>query len=709
MHPFEVEIVHLRGGGVSVLIEIRVGDTPRVVHWGADLGEGVEASTAVLARRALANSAPAVDSGPGLIPQESTGFLGHPAVTGSRSGLEWSPRFVLADLERSPDAVVLTCVDELARLRISTSLAVASSGIVTVSHTITNESAEPYALEELAVILPAPLAASEVLDMAGRWSFERQPQRVRLETGTWLRELKHGRTGFDAPLVFALSTPRTTNRSGEIWAIHFAWSGNSRIWAERTAAGDQSLGAAELLGPGGELLGSGESYSTPTLFASWSSNGLDGVAARFHRHIRARAHHPRSPRPVTFNTWEAVYFDQGEEALISLAEAAAAFGVERFVLDDGWFKGRRDDSRGLGDWSVDSAIWPDGLDALADRVVELGMQFGIWVEPEMVNPDSDLFRSHPEWILHVPGRGRPLLWRNQYVLDLSRAEVRSYLFASLDRLLGSLPVSFLKWDHNRDVIDAGSEGGRHAVHSTTLGVYQLLDELRIRHPTVEIESCSSGGGRVDLAILERTDRVWASDSNDALDRHAIQRWTAMLLPPELVGSHIGPPTAHTTGRTHDLGFRVSAAMFGSLGIEWDIARASANETRGLTEAIEFYKRFRSLIHSGELVHADLPDPSASLEGVVAQDGTEALYRFSQLTSAPRAVPSPIRLPGVRDELTYRLKGIQLPGHSSPAQRTPPQWWEHGGIEASGRVLSQLGLAFPALRPEQSLFLHAFRV
>jgi len=150
-------------------------------------------------------------------------------------------------------------------------------------------------------------------------------------------------------------------------------------------------------------------------------------------------------------------------------------------------------------------------------------------------------------------------------------------------------------------------------------------------------------------------------------------------------------------------------MFGSLGIEWDIARASANETRGLTEAIEFYRRFRSLIHSGELVHADLPDPSASLEGVVAQDGTEALYRFSQLTSAPRAVPSPIRLPGVRDELTYRLKGIQLPGHSSPAQRTPPQWWEHGGIEASGRVLSQLGLAFPALRPEQSLFLHAFRV
>ncbi len=700
--------VHLRARGVSVLIELPDGEPPRILHWGGDLGEFGENGIA-FARRAVPHSRPATDVRPGLIAQEATGFLGHPTLTGSRNGLAWSPSFVVESVSESDDSVVFEMTDPLAQLRISSTLSIDRSGILAVSHRLTNEGTDPYSVGELALALPVPLAANEILDMGGRWSLERQPQRRPLETGTWLRELRHGRTGFDSPLVFAAGTPGFNNRSGTVWAVHFAWSGNSRLWAERTPEGDQSLAAAELLGPGGEILQPGESYETPTLFGAWSDRGVDGIGSRFHERLRSRPRHPRTARPVTFNTWEAVYFDQTPETLSHLAEVAARYGVERFVLDDGWFLGRRDDARGLGDWRVDREVWAEGLEPLVTTVRQLGMQFGIWVEPEMVNPDSGLFRAHPDWILHVPGRDEPLLWRNQYVLDLSRQDVFDYLIDALDDLLTDHPISYLKWDHNRDLLDAGKADGRHGVHATTLGVYRLMDELRLRHPTVEIESCSSGGARVDLAILERTDRVWGSDTNDALDRHLIQRWTSVLLPPELVGSHVGPPTAHITGRTHDLGFRASNAVFGSFGIEWDIARATPAETAGLDTAIAFFKRFRDLIHSGELVHGDLPNPSATLQGVVAKDGSEALYQFSQLTSPPIAVPGPLPFPGLRADFSYRVKGIELPAHAHPAQHVMPAWWDDQELTVSGQVLSTLGLALPGLGPEQAVFVHLTQV
>ena len=262
------------------------------------------------------------------------------------------------------------------------------------------------------------------------------------------------------------------------------------------------------------------------------------------------------PRPVVLNTWEAVYFDHRLDRLTALADTAAELGVERFVLDDGWFRHRRDDTAGLGDWYVDEDVWPDGLHPLVNHVRGLGMEFGLWVEPEMVNPDSDLARAHPEWVREAPP------WRNQQVLDIAQPDAYAYLLERLDALVSEYAIDFLKWDHNRDLV-----GGAHA---QTLAAYRLLDELRERHPALEIESCSSGGSRVDLGILARTDRVWASDTNDALERQAIQRWTQLLLPPELVGSHVGPPRAHTTGRTHDLSFRVATALFGHFGIEWDI-------------------------------------------------------------------------------------------------------------------------------------------
>ena len=318
---------------------------------------------------------------------------------------------------------------------------------------------------------------------------------------------------------------------------------------ERDPATGTTIGGGELLLPGEVRLANGESYSTPWVYVAAADDGLDGLAATWHAHQRSLPTHP-AHQPVVLNVWEAVYFDHDLDRLTAIADRAARIGVERFVLDDGWFAGRRDDSLGLGDWRVDPAVWPEGLTPLVEHVHGLGMQFGLWFEPEMVNPDSDLFREHPDWVLSAGDR-MPLLQRHQLVLDLSRTEVREHVFEQISAVLSAYPIDAVKWDHNRDLLEAGSAAlaGAPVVHRQTAGFYALLDALREAHPGIDWESCASGGGRVDLGVLERVQRVWASDMTDALARQQIQRWTTQLVAPEYVGAHVSSPTSHTTGRT----------------------------------------------------------------------------------------------------------------------------------------------------------------
>jgi alpha-galactosidase len=488
-----------------------------------------------------------------------------------------------------------------------------------------------------------------------------------------------------------------------VWAVHLAWSGDASVWAERGPALAPSLGAAELLAPGEVVLAAGEAYEAPVTFAAFSSVGLDGVRARFHEHVRARPSHPSRPRPVVLNTWEAVYFDHDLARLTALADVAASIGVERFVLDDGWFRGRRDDTAGLGDWYVDEDVWPDGLTPLVSHVTGLGMEFGLWVEPEMVNLDSDLARDHPEWVLGVAGRTPPP-WRHQQVLDLTAPDAFAHVLERLDALLSENDIASLKWDHNRDLVEAADAAGRPAVHGQTLAVYRLLDELRRRHPRVEIESCASGGGRVDLGILERTDRVWASDTNDALERQSVQRWTGLVLPPELIGAHVGPPAAHTTGRVSSLSFRVATAVFGHFGFEWDITTAGETERASLAHAVAEHKRLRPLLHGGVAVTGDVPDPSAQLTGVVAADGSAAVYSFAQLTTSTREVPGAVQLPGLDPDRTYEVRPLVLAGAPAGHGHAPPAWLAAGVLRTSGRALATAGLRLPVLHPEQALLL-----
>jgi alpha-galactosidase len=511
-----------------------------------------------------------------LLPQHSEGWLGRPGLTGSRDGQAWSVAFDVVHHHTSTTTLSSTARDTTCGLEVTTELEVTPEGLVRVRATVRNTGDATYSLDGVLPALPVPEEASEVLDMTGRHVHERVPQRRPFDVGTWLRESRGGRPGHDSPTLLCAGEPGFGFRSGRVWGVHLAWSGNQQHLAERTISGSRLLRAGELLLPGEVRLAPGEEYTSPWLLGSWGV-GLDALSHRFHRHLRARPQHPRSPRKTLLNTWESVYFDHDLPSLLELAERAARVGIERFVLDDGWSRGRTSDVAGLGDWSVDPERWPDGLHPLADRVRELGMDFGLWVEPEMVNLDSDLAREHPEWLLGTePGPGPAS--RQQHVLDLGHPEVVEHLLERLSAVVGEHGVAFLKWDHNRPLVDAGHQpDGRPGVHRQTLAAYRLMAALKERHPGLEIESCSAGGARMDLGVLELTDRVWVSDCIDAHERHRLVRWTGLVLPPEVMGTHVGGSPDHTTGRRHTLDFRAATAPWGHLGVEWDLTTLTDDE------------------------------------------------------------------------------------------------------------------------------------
>ena len=309
-----------------------------------------------------------------------------------------------------------------------------------------------------------------------------------------------------------------------------AWSGNTVLAVDRITEDGTAVFAGELLQPGEVVLTTGDTYTTPWIVITACNDGLDGVAHSLHAWERSLPAHPAS-QPVTLNVWEALYFDQDPDVVLDLVGRAASLGVERFVLDDGWFHARRTDTAGLGDWWVDRSVWPDGLKPLADAIHDHGMQFGLWFEPEMVNPDSDLYREHPDWVLQSTGR-LPLPHRNQQVLDLTNPDAFAHVLEQISTVLGECGVDYVKWDHNRDLLEAGTNtrGGAPAVHEQTVAYYRLLDTLRGRFPNIQWESCASGGGRIDLGVIEHIERVWTSDMTDALSRQRIQPWRVAACP-----------------------------------------------------------------------------------------------------------------------------------------------------------------------------------
>jgi alpha-galactosidase len=711
------EFVVLNSLRSSVVLEVHADEAPIWRYWGPRLPDGTTPANALREHRPLPSFMLDFDQPLTLVPTFGVGWFGQSALLAHRGGQQFAQAFTscTVDWQQPGRAVTLRLADKVAGLRLDVALTLDdASDVLVVTSALTNVGDSVLDVQWLAAgTLPLPGRADSVRSYAGQHVHEFMLQTDTLSRSLWQRENRRGRTSHDCFPGAVVTTPGATEDSGLVFGAHLAWSGNHRQAIEWLHDAQYQWQMGEWLAPGEGRLAPGETLRTPEMIASLSTAGTNGLAANFHAELRSRLGWPGGrmrPRPVHLNTWEAFYFDVQPAKVMELADAAAAVGIERFVLDDGWFPGRDHDRAGLGDWWVDRAKFPEGLAPLVKHVNALGMEFGLWFEPEMINPDSALYRAHPDWALQL--EGRPLITaRNQLVLDIARPEASEYLFGKLDALLRELPIRYIKWDHNRDLTTAGLGDGRPGFRAQVHAVYALMARLRAAHPEVEIESCSGGGGRIDFAVLRHTHRVWTSDCIDALSRVDIQRGYLQFFPPEIMGAHVGTAPAHTTGRTQAMAFRAAVALPGHLGVELDVRHLDDAARSELKGWIALYKRWRDRLHHGRVWQGELGD------GVVwqAHGDTQA---DEVLLLAYRTRPTTLRyspvlpLTMLDPAARYKVSEILPDGVPAPHQHsTAPVFsaMREGGVEFDGAWLAHSGLPLPRALAETCFFVHLKRV
>ena len=644
-----------------------------------------------------------------LCPEEGVGNFSTPGLEGHRNGKDWSPVFVTQKVTKKKNDITIISEDNIAQLRLTSKLILDETGVLQCQNSLTNLGDEPYQVNRLSVTLPIPERALELMAFSGRWIKEFFPHRTKIQHCGYLQENRRGRTSHEYFPGMVVGTEGFKEQTGEVWGVHLGWSGNHRFQVAVKSNGKRFIQAEALYLAGEVSLAKGETLSTPWLYATYSDEGLNKMSQHFHQFLRKNIIHFASdkPRPVHLNTWEGIFFDHNPDYIMKMATKAAQMGVERFIIDDGWFGKRDDDYQALGDWYLDKRKYPNGLEPVIEHVKKQGMEFGIWVEPEMISKNSDLYRAHPDWLLELPGYNQPE-GRHQYLLDLQNPAVFNYLLERLTWLLGSYDIDYIKWDMNREIVQAGHEG-QPAVVGQTNAVYRLMDILQQKYPNVEIESCSSGGGRIDFEVLKRTQRFWASDSNDALDRQIIQRGMSYFFPPEVMGAHIGGKTCHTTYRELDMNLRGLTALFGHMGVELDPVKESTEEQKGFTHYIRLHKQLRSLLHSGNSVRLDVDDSAAMQSyGVVSQDKKEAVFVIAQLALPTYALSGNLRLTGLLTDKEYSIEILDLPNHIDPqvnghAMKSFPKWMTTD-TTLSGDWLMNIGLPLPVLDPATAMLI-----
>jgi alpha-galactosidase len=704
-------VIRLDGAEVTLLLSNCPAGLPEMAYWGPRLPADADVSTVRegLARPIALASLDQDYREAVLLPVSGLGLFRAPAFAGHRSGEDWTADFTIDHIITGLGRIVLTAKDTIASLMLEIEMRLHPDGNMLASRsTIVNQRNERFFLERLAAgVFLLPSEVNEVMAFGGTWGREFASERFELPAGRWATDNRRGRTSHDRPPFLFVGTRSFGEDHGIVHGVHLGWSGNHSISFEVLEDGRRLVIAEPLLHSGEVILDGNGRFATPWAYATLSDRGLGEASRRFHHAARSLVAWPGNvmrTRPVTLNTWEGNYFQHDVAALKAQATAGAHLGIERFVLDDGWFGRRDDDSSSLGDWKVDPRKYPDGLDPLIDHVRSLGMEFGIWVEPEMVSPDSDLFRAHPEWALQVAGR--PLATgRQQLVLDLTRREVAEYLLGVLDCLLSEHAISYLKWDMNRDLLSAGNGKGRPVYHAQVEAFYSLLDQVRTSHPSVEIESCASGGGRVDFGVLARTHRFWTSDCTDALERVSIQSGFLRLVPPEFMGAHVSADPNHQTGRRHTLGFRAAVALLGHFGVELNPLSLSEEDKEELAAWIRLHKMLRRLVHNGAVVQQPARD-GRSLSGVVSKDASSAVYVVVQEQMRRHRLSPPIIFPGLDPTRKYRV-AAPAPQRAADLRCTPFQqrmWAE--GVLLSGSLLTNIGYSLPLLLPESALVLTA---
>ncbi len=683
---WDVAPCRIDGEAISLVLGLHCDGFPTLLYLGARLPEDEDLHALQVATAPRRHgSQPDVPPPASIWPQSGRGYLGMPALSLRRGDALLPSDLRIVEERTEKQRLMLVLEDRAAGVRVVIEWVIGSGNVVRANAAVTNIGDAALAIDRIASIaLPLPGWAGHATRFHGRWAGEMHEATAPIPHGRSGGESRGGRPGFGAANWLIAHDAHFDADQGRGIALHLAWSGDHETVIEHDADGARvQMGLR--LDPGEIVLAPGASFITPEAVLAITSAGRNGIRRAFHAHLRAdvlpdRAKWP--PRRAHLNSWEALAFDMDEMRLTRLADAAAAIGIERFVVDDGWFAGRADDRTSLGDWSADPVRFPKGLDRLIDYVGEHGMDFGLWVEPEMVSPDSALCRAHPDWCLHRSQDDRPTQ-RHQLVLDLARAEVRDHLFGTLDTLLTNHRIAYLKWDHNRDLFPNDGAGYRQ-----TSGFYALLDRLRAAHPQVEIESCASGGGRIDYGVLKRCHRVWPSDNNDAVERLRINRAWSLFLPPEVMGNHVGPSPNPITGRILPMDFRAKIAVFGHMGVEADPAKMSEDDRHVLATHIDCYKRYRHLLHHGQMRELSFDEPG--LFGLIVEHLGRSLALVARADSPIEYNARPILFPGLDPAMRYV---VTFPGSDIEKAPNPVGNWA-----LSGRMLADAGLVLPLARP-----------
>lgn len=519
----------------------------------------------------------------------------------------------------------------------------------------------------LSASLDLPDSNFEMVQLSGSWARERHIKNRKLVPGIQSIASTRGTSSAQQNPFLALKRPETTEHQGEVYGVSLVYSGNflAQVEVDHYDVTRLMIGINPF--DFNWLLESGEDFQTPEVVLVYSADGLNDMSQTFHRLYRTRLARGKwrdRERPVLINNWEATYFDFDEKKIFELAKSSKELGVELFVLDDGWFGRRDDDTTSLGDWSVDRRKLPNGITQLAKDITGLGMEFGLWFEPEMVSKASELYKAHPDWVIHV-GNRRMSHGRNQFVLDFSRQEVVDFIHGLMAEVLQDAPISYVKWDMNRYMTEIGSlalpaNRQREVAHRYILGVYSLYERLTTEFPEVLFESCAGGGSRFDPGLLHYAPQGWTSDDTDAVERLKIQYGTSLVYPISSMGAHVSAVPNHQVGRVTSLEMRANTAYFGAFGYELDVKMMTDREKEQVKEQIAFYKEHRLLIQQGQFYRLESPfagDGNCTSWMVVSEDQDEAMLGYYQVLSRPNPGLTRIIFKGLNPEFEYAIDGI----------------------------------------------------